>query len=287
MNQFTLFLMNDNDTENLITIITDKQRFLVVQTLISTLQSIQLNPNINLRKSWLAVKYGDLAKKENREFKQLDYHQIKQVYEYITTILNIRLPNFVFERKYTNEHLWKFYKLHRSQIYKTTDNTSLQNDLNNLWIEYDNLIQNINKNLDENYSQQIEDIYFERGLWISEDQVDKMQKAFTKKLNYNPIIGKLKFDKLFKYHGNNRVELKKNWNKWITIVFDYGPSWLIENARKCKLKKEFKDKNKIIEILKNYNYHIQYWKSLTRDSQDVFEINKKTQTLRHLLQGLF
>ena len=282
MNQFTLFLLNDNDTENLITIVTDEQRFLIVQSLIHTLQ----NNNNNLRKSWLAVKYGDLYKKENRDFKQLDYHQILQVYEYITTILNIRLPDFDFKRKHSNEHLWNFYKIHRSQIYKQTNDMSLQNDLNNLWNEYDNLVQNINKILDENYAQQIEDIYFERGLWISENEVDKMQKAFTKNLNYSPIIGKLKFDKLFKYHGNNRIELKKNWNKWIAIVVEYGPSWLIENARKCKFKKDVKDKNKIIEILKNYNQHIQYWKSLARDSQDIFEINKKTQTLRHLLQGL-
>lgn len=274
-NQFTFYLINDNDTTHLIHDVTHEQQLYVVNTLIETLKYIKKNI-YPLRTAWLAVRFGDLNNKEKREFKYLDVPQMKQVYEYITTVLNIRLPPFDETRKYTNEHLWNFYRVHKSDIYRysLTEDRFEQYDLTVLWEEYDTLLSELNEFL-KHYETQLEEYYIDRSVWNSKNEIQQIQKALTTRLTYNVLRAKTKFEKIMKYHGNH-LEIKTNYKKWKTIVIQYGPIWLLSIARRCKHKERSEQS---IEILKQYNELFRIWKGYARDlridTKETKEIHDK------------
>jgi hypothetical protein len=271
-NQFTFYLINDNDTTHLIHEVTHEQQLYVVNTLIETLKTIKKDI-YPLRIAWLAVRFGDLRSKEKREFKYIDVPQMKQVYEYITNVLKIRLPPFDETRKYTNEHLWNFFCVHRSDLYRysLTEDRFEQYDLNVLWEEYDALLSDLNEFL-KNYETQIEEFYIDRSIWNSKNEVEQIQKALTTRLTYNVLRSKIKFEKIVKYHGNH-LEIKSNYRKWKTLVIQYGPAWLSSIARRCK-HKERSELN--MSILRQYNDLFKIWKEYARELRiDTREIHNK------------
>jgi hypothetical protein len=275
-NQFTFYLLNDNDTAHLIHDVTHEQQLYVVNTLIETLKKIKKDGFYPLRFAWLAVRFGDLRNKESREYKTLDVPQKKQVYDYITTVLQIRLPPFDETRKDTNEHLWNFYKVHRSDIYRISpvDDRFEQYDLNVAWEEYETLLSDLDETL-KSHENQLEEFFVERSIWISQHEVDEIEKAISTNFTYNVMTGRYKFDKILKYHSQ-RLEIKTNYQKWKTLVIQYGPAWLFAIARRCKKKR---NETKLIHILTHYNELYKTWKTYTRDSHKLKELQDKHKDL--------
>ncbi len=275
-NQFTFYLLNDNDNTHLIHDVTHEQQLYVVNTLIETLKKIKKDGLYPLRFTWLAVRFGDLRNKESREYKTLDVPQKKQVYDYITTVLQIRLPPFDETRKDTNEHLWNFYKAHRSEIYRISpvDDRYEQYDLNIAWEEYETLLAELDEAL-KSCEQQLEEFFVERSIWNSKHEVDEIEKAISTNFTYNVMSGRYKFDKILKYHSQ-RLEIKTNYQKWKTLVIQYGPAWLFAIARRCKKKR---NETKLIGILTHYNELYKTWKTYTRDSHKLKELQDKHKDL--------
>ncbi len=275
-NQFTFYLLNDNDNTHLIHDVTHEQQLYVVNTLIETLKKIKKDGLYPLRFTWLAVRFGDLRNKESREYKTLDVPQKKQVYDYITTVLQIRLPPFDETRKDTNEHLWNFYKAHRSEIYRISpvDDRYEQYDLNIAWEEYETLLAELDEAL-KSCEQQLEEFFVERSIWISQHEVNEIEKAISTNFTYNVMSGRYKFDKILKYHSQ-RLEIKTNYQKWKTLVIQYGPAWLFAIARRCKKKR---NETKLIGILTHYNELYKTWKTYTRDSHKLKELQDKHKDL--------
>lgn len=188
-------------------------------------------------RAWLAVIHGDLDKREGRDFNFLDGPQIRQVYDYLTLVLRIPLPPFSYDSRASNEHLWKFFSAVHSGKYRFTVYGEPDVEMQNKRVEYEALRARLRDCiLQDPHREWVEDLFYRRGLWIANNDLQQLQKAHViAEKFYNLERGQDRFDKLFSYHGK-REDLMRVYHEWRALAQFYVRPW-IDDCRKQSVSK--------------------------------------------------
>ncbi len=226
MDVFTIHLLNDNEEDFLVTAeyISLRHKIYIIRRLNDCLRMCD-SENTYFR--WLLLLHGDLEGRETRKISWLDECQIRQVYDYITIVLGIRLPPFDIKRADSNNHLWRFFQSIHSKVYRDSSDPEVDTYLKQEWNNFDMKRAEIRANFLTKERDSIEDCYYIRGKWVAYNEILVIQKAIAEtRPFYNIIRGKGRFDKLFHYHGQ-RTELIEYFDQWKKLVYEYGPDYLL------------------------------------------------------------
>ncbi len=185
-------------------------------------------------KAWLTVFHGDLKNRGNRDFAFLDTPQIRQVYDYITLVLEIPLPPFQPDARHQNEHLFAFFSAVHSVVYREIIFGAPDMDLVATRTKYEAVRAELETKMLESYEVRVEDMFFERGLWIAENELETVKRALTAPDKfYNADRAEDRFRKLWKYHGA-RPQLVATYFEWYDVVTtQYLDPWLDDCTRKA------------------------------------------------------
>ncbi len=242
MENFTYHFLDEDNDDELVhpSKVCIKHKLAVIEQLNKVLSQIsnelerETNTEKELYRMFLLLCHGDLGGREFRGIETLDYIQLQQVYDYITIVLEIPLPDFEKDYVAANEHLWKFFCYHKSSMYRTTYRTEYLEYLTTQWKMYDTEYIRLKKIFEEKYPKMIEYFYFTRSRFVANHELESLKKSseITRKF-YNPVRGYNRLQKLLSSHPE-RGELHEIIHEWKEITKVYFPTWIngmIESLR--------------------------------------------------------
>jgi hypothetical protein len=239
MDLYSVHLINDNEEDYLVSpeYIGLTHKIFLIRKLHERLDRIR---TLDAYSKWLLLFHGDLEGRETRKISWLDECQIRQIYDYITLVLEIRLPPFDLKRHDSNRHLWQFYQsVFVSNNYRVSSNPQVSEFLKREWDVYTSRAKQARSQMLRFERDAVEDCYYIRGKWVGNHEVITMKKAIEEERPfYNIIRGKHRFEKLFGYHGK-RVELVESYNEWKKLCIEYGPDYLLSQKGRVENDEDF------------------------------------------------